>query len=292
MAYLWKKGRHRPCEYCPYLSQSFPFFIMFMVRKLFIPSFRLLLTLFIHSLSSLSHSSFSYHTYFHRPSFVFSSLLVFLPYVHFCSPFPHPFSSFFSFPPSRFALSFLFYYFSFLSFPHSSYLLCPISVSFLPLGSFLIHFFLPPFSLSPLLPCFLFPFLLAVSFILFPSFLFLSFPFLSFPFLSFLFLSLPFLSFPFLPFPFLFFPPFLFPLPFPVSSQLLSFYLCSLPIFSSLLLFCLSLLSFLFHSVFPFPLILLSFLSPSCFLSHLLFPHLFLTHYHPLVWCLYVFWYV
>ena len=201
MAYLWKKGRHRPCEYCPYLSQSFPFFIMLMVRTLLIPSFRLLLTLFIHSLSSLSHSSFSYHTYFHRPSFVFSSLLVFLPYVHFCSPFPHPFSSFFSFLPFRFSLSFLFYYFSFLSFLYSSYLLCPISVSFLPLGSFLIHFFLPPFPFRLYFPVSysLFSSLFPLSF----SLPFLSYPFLSFPFLSFPFFSFPFLSFPFLPFPFL-----------------------------------------------------------------------------------------
>ena len=178
MAYLWKRGRHRPCEYCPFLAQSFPFFIMFMVRKLFIPSFLY---------SCLRFSSI------HSPlSRILPSLIILisidpvscsLPFLSpslrpFLLSFPSPlFSPFLlsSFPFLPF-LPFLLFFFSFLP----SFLLSTLPfLRVLPSPWLFPHpLFLPPFSLSPLLPCLIFPFLLALSFILFPSFPFLSFPIL------------------------------------------------------------------------------------------------------------------
>ena len=263
MAYLWKKGRHRPCEHCPYLAQSFPFFIMFMVRKLFIPSFRLLLTFSsIHSPLSLAFFLFLSCLFPSTQYCVLPFLSSFLTSIlHSFRIIPSPlFFLFFllsSFPFLPF-LPFLLFFFSFL---HS----CLLST--LPFLRVLPSPWLFP---HPLFPSSIFPF---ASTSMFPipfsprSFLY-PFPFLSFPFLSFSFLS------------------------FPTSFHFISVLYLS---FSSLFFFACPFFLLFFPSVFPFSLSLLSFLSPSCFLSHLLFPlfpRLFLTPFHPLVWCLYLFWYV
>ena len=249
-----KRGAIGRVSIVPIYHNLFPFFIMFMVRKLFIPSFRLLLTLFIHSLSSLSRilpsliilisidpvsCSLPFLSSFLTSIFALLSLTLFLhfsPFLLPVSPFPS-FSIIFVFFPSlipltccalspcpSFPLALSSSTFSFLHFPFRLYF--PVSYSL----------FSSLFPLSFSLPFLSFPFL-SFPFFSFPflSFPFLSFPFLSFPFLSFPFLSFPFLSFPFLSFPFLSFPFFSFPF--------FSFPCLSLPF-----------LSFSFHlSFFPFP---------------------------------------